>query len=68
MADEALAASTPKFASASSPIELALYGRRALAMDAGASPDDTGSHRLMIGSKAGPFTHPDGFAWNLQPL
>jgi hypothetical protein len=68
LADEALAASTPKFATASSPVELALYGRRALAMDADASPDGTGSRRLMIGSKAGPFTHPDGFAWDLQPL
>lgn len=22
-----------------------------------------GSHRLTIGSEAGPFTDPDGFAW-----
>jgi hypothetical protein len=27
------------------------------------SPDGTGSHRLTIGSDAGPFTDPDGFAW-----
>src|SRR6516225_6917314 len=52
-----------EFATESSPVKLALYGRRALAKDAGVSPDGTGSHRLMIGSDAGPFTDPDGFAW-----
>ena len=52
-----------EFATPSSPVKLALYGRRALAKDAGVSPDGTGSHRLMIGSDAGPFTDPDGFAW-----
>ena len=44
-------------------IKLALYGHRALAKDAGVSPEGTGSHRLMIGGDAGPFTDPDGFAW-----
>ena len=52
-----------EFALPSSPIKLGLYGRRALAKDAGVSPDGTGSHRLAIGSDAGPFTDPDGFAW-----
>ncbi|MCO6008619.1 glyoxalase [Actinoallomurus purpureus] len=52
-----------EFATPSSPVKLALYGRRALAKDAGVSPDGTGSHRIMIGSDAGPFTDPDGFAW-----
>jgi predicted lactoylglutathione lyase len=52
-----------EFATPSSPIKLALYGRRALAKDAGVSPDGTGSHRLMIVSDAGPFTDPDGFGW-----
>ena len=52
-----------EFAAASSPVKFALYGRRALAKDAGVSPDGTGSHRLAIGSDAGPFTDPDGFAW-----
>ncbi|MGO4858500.1 glyoxalase [Arthrobacter sp. 2MCAF14] len=47
----------------SSPVQLGLYARRALAKDAGVSPDGTGSHRLAIGSAAGPFTDPDGFAW-----
>ncbi len=44
-------------------VKLALYGRGALAKDAGVSPDGTGSHRLVIGSDAGSFTDPDGFAW-----
>jgi predicted lactoylglutathione lyase len=52
-----------EFATPSSPVKLALYGRRALAKDAGVSPGGTGSHRLVIGSDAGPFTDPDGFAW-----
>jgi catechol 2,3-dioxygenase-like lactoylglutathione lyase family enzyme len=43
--------------------KLALYGRRALAKDAGVSPDGTGSHRIVIGSDAGSFTDPDGFGW-----
>ena len=57
-----------EFAAPSSHIKLALYGRRALAKDAGVSPDGTGSHRLMIGSDAGPFTDPDGFAWETASL
>lgn len=44
-------------------VKLALYGRRALAKDAGVSPDGNGSHRLVIGSDTGPFTDPDGFVW-----
>jgi uncharacterized glyoxalase superfamily protein PhnB len=52
-----------EFAMPASPIKLGLYGRRALAKDAGVSPDGTGSHRLTIGSDAGTFTDPDGFAW-----
>ncbi len=48
---------------ATQPIKLALYGRRALAKDAGVSPDGTGSHRMVICSDAGSFTDPDGFAW-----
>jgi predicted lactoylglutathione lyase len=48
---------------ATTQVKLALYGRRALAKDAGVAPDGTGSHRLVVGSNAGPFTDPDGFAW-----
>jgi hypothetical protein len=57
-----------EFAAPSSPMKLALYGHRALAKDAGVPPDATGSHRLAIGSEAGPFTDPDGFAWESAPL
>jgi uncharacterized glyoxalase superfamily protein PhnB len=52
-----------EFASPSATVKLALYGRRALAKDAGVSPEGTGSHRIIIGSDAGPFTDPDGFSW-----
>ncbi|MEV0428456.1 glyoxalase [Micromonospora sp. NPDC050495] len=52
-----------EFATPASSVKLALYGRRAAAKDAGVSPDGTGSHRLVIGSDAGPFTDPDGFTW-----
>lgn len=52
-----------EFESPTSHVKLALYGRRALAKDAGVSPDGTGSHRIAIGSDAGPFTDPDGFTW-----
>lgn len=52
-----------EFAMPSSPVKLGLYGRRALAKDAGVPPEGAGSHRLAIGSDAGPFTDPDGFAW-----
>jgi len=57
-----------EFAAGSSPVKLALYGRRALAKDAGVAPDGTGSHRLLIGTDTGPFTDPDGFAWEAAPL
>jgi predicted lactoylglutathione lyase len=43
------------------PIKLTLHKRRALAKVAGVSADGTGSHRLTVGSDAGPFTDPDGF-------
>ncbi len=53
-----------EFETPSSPIKLALYKRRALAKDAGVSPEGSGSHRLVVGSDAGPFTDPDGFTWD----
>jgi hypothetical protein len=51
-----------EFAAPPKHITLGIYRRRALAKDAGVSADGTGSHRLVIGSDAGPFTDPDGFA------
>jgi catechol 2,3-dioxygenase-like lactoylglutathione lyase family enzyme len=52
-----------EFAAPASHIKMALYKRRALAKDAGVSPEGTGSHRIAITSDAGPFTDPDGFTW-----
>ena len=52
-----------EFDTPSSPVKLALYKRPALAKDAGVAPEGSGSHRLAIGVDAGPFTDPDGFAW-----
>jgi uncharacterized glyoxalase superfamily protein PhnB len=51
-----------EFAAPPKHITLGIYRRRALAKDAGVSADGTGSRRLVIGSDAGPFTDPDGFA------
>jgi predicted lactoylglutathione lyase len=47
----------------SNPVKLALYKRRGLAKDLGVPVDGTGSHRIVLGGSAGPFTDPDGFAW-----
>jgi hypothetical protein len=52
-----------QFDTATSPVKLALYGRRALAKDAGVPPEGSGSHRIVIVGGAGPFTDPDGFTW-----
>jgi uncharacterized glyoxalase superfamily protein PhnB len=52
-----------EFATPSPGVKLALYGRRALAKDAGVSADGTGSHRIVINGYAGPFVDPDGFEW-----
>jgi predicted lactoylglutathione lyase len=46
-----------------SRVKLALYGRRALAKDAGVPPEGDGSHRIVISGDAGTFTDPDGFVW-----
>ena len=48
---------------ATADVKLALYKRRALARDAGVSPEGTGAHRIIIGGDAAPFTDPDGFPW-----
>jgi predicted lactoylglutathione lyase len=52
-----------EFASPGLQISLALLGRTALAKDAGVAPEGTGSHEIVVGSDAGAFTDPDGFAW-----
>ncbi|HVV20902.1 MAG TPA: glyoxalase [Pseudonocardiaceae bacterium] len=52
-----------EFDTPTSPVKLALYGRRALAKDAGVPAEGSGAHRIAISTDAGPFTDPDGFAW-----
>jgi predicted lactoylglutathione lyase len=52
-----------EFAAPSQHIKLGLYKRRALAKDAGVTPDGSGSHRVSIASDHDPFTDPDGFTW-----
>src|SRR3954452_15151103 len=54
-----------EFEMPSGAVALGLYGRRALAKDAGVDPEGSGSHRLVIGGDAGSFADPDGFAWEL---
>jgi len=56
-----------EFAAGSSPVKLGLYGRGALAKDAGVPSDGTGSHRIVIGGDAGAFTDLDGFTWDAAP-
>ena len=56
-----------EFAGRRSRVKLALYGRRALAKDAGVAPDGTGSHRIVVTGDVDPFTDPDGFAWEAAP-
>jgi uncharacterized glyoxalase superfamily protein PhnB len=57
-----------EFAMPSSPVALALYGRRALSKSAGVPRDGGGSHRLVIGNDFGSFTDPDGFAWEISSV
>ncbi|WP_054814708.1 hypothetical protein [Nocardia arizonensis] len=52
-----------EFDAASSPVKLALYGRRAAAKDAGVPAEGSGSHRMVLSGSIGGFTDPDGFAW-----
>jgi hypothetical protein len=49
------------------PIKLGLYGRKALAKDAGVPADGTGSHRIAVSADAGDFVDPDGFTWEPAP-
>jgi hypothetical protein len=57
-----------EFASPAGQVKLALYGRRALAKDAGVAPDGSGPHGIVIAGDAGTFTDPDGFAWETAPV
>jgi uncharacterized glyoxalase superfamily protein PhnB len=57
-----------EFEMPSGAVTLGLYGRRALAKDAGVDQAGSGSHRLIIGGDAGRFADPDGFAWETAPV
>ncbi|HEV7652685.1 MAG TPA: glyoxalase [Actinophytocola sp.] len=57
-----------EFDTAANGVKLGLYRRRALAKDAGVSPDGSGSHRIAVGGGAAPFTDPDGFAWEATSM
>lgn len=52
-----------EFEAAPNTVKLGLYGRKALAKDAGVAPDGTGAHRFAFGTQAADFTDPDGFTW-----
>lgn len=56
-----------EFEAPATSVKLGLYGRRALAKDAGVTPEGSGSHRLVIGGDAGAFSDPDGFEWESAP-
>ncbi|GAA1688717.1 hypothetical protein GCM10009733_101580 [Nonomuraea maheshkhaliensis] len=56
-----------EFDTPSSAVTLALYPRRALAKDTGMPQEEgTGSHGIVMGGAAGPFTDPDGFVWEAE--
>lgn len=46
-----------------SNVKLALYGRKALAKDAGVPVEGSGPQHMTISGDAGTFTDPDGFRW-----
>jgi hypothetical protein len=48
---------------ATGPVKLGLYGRKALAKDAGVPVDGSGSHRIALSGDAADFVDPDGFSW-----
>ena len=52
-----------QFEGGGGPVTLGLYGRKALAKDAGVPVDGNGSHRLAVVTDGGSFTDPDGFVW-----
>ena len=50
-----------EFKPAGGAIGFGLYGRKALAKDAGVAAEGAGSHRLIIGGDFGTLSDPDGF-------
>jgi predicted lactoylglutathione lyase len=53
-----------EFDTPGSRVKLALYGRRALAKDAGVPEEGSGSHRIVVSGDGGPGTDLDGFVWS----
>jgi uncharacterized glyoxalase superfamily protein PhnB len=53
-----------EFDTPSGRIKLALYGRRALAKDAGVAPEGSGPHGILVTGGTERFTDPDGFCWD----
>jgi uncharacterized glyoxalase superfamily protein PhnB len=45
------------------PVQVALIKRAALAKNAGVPPEGSGAHRLVVSADAGELTDPDGFVW-----
>ncbi len=52
-----------EFVGTAGSVKLALYGRRAATKDAGVPEEGSGSHRVVLHSRLGAFTDPDGFVW-----
>ncbi|WP_304455383.1 glyoxalase [Nocardiopsis sp. YSL2] len=52
-----------EFESGDDAVKLSLYRRKALAKVAGVPAEGSGSHRIVVNGDLGPFTDPDGFAW-----
>jgi predicted lactoylglutathione lyase len=52
-----------EFDTPTATVRLALYGRKALAKDAGVPDQGSGSHRIAVVGGSEPFTDADGFAW-----
>ncbi|GAA3221673.1 glyoxalase [Actinocorallia longicatena] len=61
--DKSFGSKYVQFAGGQGAVTLGLYKRKALAKDAGVPAEGSGSHRITVGSAAGPFTDPDGFLW-----
>lgn len=57
-----------EFTAADGQIKLALNGRKALAKNAGVSPEGSGSHRIVVNSDSEAFTDLDGFTWDVAPV
>ena len=56
-----------EFTAPAGQIKLALNGRKALAKNAGVSPEGSGSHRIVVNGDTEAFTDLDGFTWDVAP-